>query len=295
MTTQHATPNQTPPKKKRTGLIIGIVIAVVVIFIAIFFITGIALISTFKNSNLQIGIQDPSENTELIRSVESYAGVESASIGCSHPVPWEYQACQLEIGVVRTITQDEIRDVALAFTPSIGNGDLGSTSRGIVIKWSDDSTSSAIESTTIFNSNTLESALPLFYRALQDPAISVLSANRDEYVSASYKVSSTDFTASCEAAKSYSSELSIVRIQQSTLPEVSLTNVLSEPEGLETCEKLLQFTASYAEKSDEISRISISKSSSRLFFERNATESTQTELNAAFSQLLAGTPFAVSK
>ncbi len=292
--TTHTAPNQTPPKKKRTGLIIGIVLAAIAILIAIFFIAGIALISTFKNSNLQIGVQDPSENTELMRSVESYPGVESASIGCSHPVPWQYQACQLEIGVVRTITQDEIRAVTVASLSSIKDVDFGSTPRGIQIKWGDKATSSAIESTAIFNTDTLESALPLFYRALQDPSISVLSAKDSEYVSATYKVSSINYAASCAAAKNYSSELRIIRIQQSTLPEVSLTNVLSEPEGLDTCEKLLRFTASYADKSDEISRISISKSSSRLYFERSATESTQTELNAAFSQLLADTPFAVS-
>ena len=123
--------------RKNKGLIIGVIVGASLLVLGCIVIASIAFLNgVFKDLNIQ-GSSDPRKNTVLIQRVESYAGVQKATINCSNPVPWDFQSCVLGIQVKRDISNTQVQDVVNAFIPSVTNGDLGKTPEGIRLTFND--------------------------------------------------------------------------------------------------------------------------------------------------------------
>ncbi len=162
-----------PQKKKSKGPIIALIIGLSIFFI-ICALVAVAAFSSFLSKtdvSKNIGITNPGDNTELISKLEAYDGVEGVKIRCSHPVPWQYQNCEVGIRVTSTITESQLKAVGEQALPSVANDELGSTPKGIVFKWGEETDASSIESSAFGNINTLNTVVAEFYSELQKASV----------------------------------------------------------------------------------------------------------------------------
>ena len=288
-------PVPAPQKKKNKGLIIGLIVGLAIFIVASFIFATVALVAggnLFKDLKIE-GSGNPDSNTALKSSVESYPGVEKATINCSTPVPWDFQNCVLNIEVARTATEAELKDVAGAFIESVTNGDLGSTPRGIVLSADKDKYNSArLESTTIRTTETLDSAVPLFFRAIQDPSVTGLTTGnydyktgRDEYTSVSISAV-PDYTASCAKAQSFATAVGTIYLQHDTLASVTLGDMSNDPSGTLVCAQLLRFVDSHESLSSEIRSLSAGKAVVKITFEPGTNDATKASLRSDLEAVL---------
>ena len=299
--TKATTPAPAPQKKKNKGLIIGLIVGAALLLLICFILATVALVrgasdGIFKDLNVE-GSGDPRKNTSLITNVEGYAGVEKATINCSTPVPWDYQSCVLGIQVERTITEAQLRDVAGAFIPSITNGDLGSTPKGIILTVGDRPYVAPLESTVIVDTESVNEAVPVFYQALQDASVSGLSVNSQtgDYSSISLSAEPS-YGAICEKAKSYAEAVNSVTLQHATYPEVDINGaVIRGANGVSTCVKLMQYADTQAEKSADIRRISTTSEKVRLTYKTGVSEEVRTDAKNKLTQVLVGTSLTVAE
>lgn len=296
-------PVPAPQKKKNKGLVIGLIVGLAIFIFACFVFATIALVAGgnfFKDLKIQ-GSGNPDSNTALKSSVESYPGVEKATINCSTPVPWDFQNCILDIEVTRTATEAELKDVAGAFIESVTNGDLGSTPRGIVLSADKDQYNSAqIKSTTIRTTETLESAVPLFFRAIQDPSVTGLTTSnydyktgRDEYTSVSLSAV-PDYAASCAQAQGYATTVGTIYLQHDALASVTLGDMSNDPSSALICAQLLQFVDSHASLNSEIRSLSAGKSVVKLTFEPKTSDTIKASLRSDLEAVLANTKYTLA-
>lgn len=286
-------PVQTPQKKKHTGLLVGLIVGggIIVMIAFTFAVVSITSLLLGKAGNVLVGSGDPRDNKGLIAKTESLAGVEKANILCSNPLPLSYQNCTFQVFVERTITEPQIKTISETLTPDVAEH-LGSAPRGIVLVWSDESKNASIATPAFLNEAALNEALPLFMRALSDPAVVELSSSpRGSYVSVTL-AAEPDYSTTCASGRGYVDGLEKISFVHGALPQVTFeSNTYAQEETLGLCSTLLTFIDTHQDAADVISHIYVSDSKASLGFQPRTAETVRSNIREELARSLEGSTF----